>query len=165
MPRAVGSPNALMGNAECVEPSIEGPYVFLRRSGTLGIISREEELRCAVIVVRTQERATLSDTVAGCVCQGCDPVTRLRPSPKPPLRISRADMLDRLKDLGRVGTIRSNIVQRAHRLKVVGLIVEKPLTADIAMPEDRVRTDDRCKRRDDCDDRRSCQEHVNLAVG
>ena len=42
-------------------------------------------------------------------------------------------MPDGLEDLGRIGTIGRNIIQYAERLKVVGLIAEKSVSANIAM--------------------------------
>jgi hypothetical protein len=42
-------------------------------------------------------------------------------------------MLDRLKNLGRIGSVSRNIIQRAQRLKVVALVGEKPAVANIAM--------------------------------
>jgi hypothetical protein len=41
------------------------------------------------------------------------------------LRVARADVLDRLKDLGGVSPVRWHVVHNPERLKVIGLIGEK----------------------------------------
>jgi hypothetical protein len=44
-------------------------------------------------------------------------------------------MPDRLKDLGGIGSASRNVVQRAQRLKMVGLVGKKPAPANIAMSQ------------------------------
>jgi hypothetical protein len=93
--------------------------------------------------VCAQQAATLGDAIFDRISSGHDPITHLRPSSKPSPCIPRADVLDRLEDLGRIGTIGRNIVQHTERLKMVSLIREEPTPPDITMEHARISLCDR----------------------
>ena len=80
MARHVGCPDALIGDTERVKSGIKRQYGFFRRHRTVEITRREEEFRCAIIVVCAEQGATLGDVVSCGTRQGRDPVAGLRPS-------------------------------------------------------------------------------------
>ena len=128
---AVRNVECFVLDAERIEPFVEHAAAQIVGCGAVGIVWGQIELGSGVIGVRPQQRFTAALPVSHGPGARHVAVAQCGPFGVPVLLVARAYVRYGLQDLGDVGAVRDNLVERAQHRVVIGLVAEKASGSDV----------------------------------
>ena len=117
--------DALVLHAKRVKAEVECPDVFFERQRPLCILWWQKKFCGPQVIVRTQISLAPAHGIGDFFGTLQQPFTRLFPCREPTLGVALPDVLDRFQNLHGVRTIGPDVVERAQRLEMVGLVAKK----------------------------------------